>query len=723
MPPLSGGPASEARLARPPGGARLHLLLGAAQIGLGALNVATSLAALTLAASAGVRHSCPFWAGLCALLCGLIGVVSWKRPIAIVIKFFMVLSAVCVMLNLAGSILSCQKAQLVSSLHHCHTAGSEPTLVCVCCENPKLNGCSNAAGDSIRLYPALQGCQFVRHSLKDLLFAVCALSVVSVAVCVLATSTRCMQIISSDALHTFISHRLEHGIDDCPNPRDSYFTGEDYDDFVAPAPPPPYDPPAYAQHAPPEPLRPGSLGLVSYPLGLATGPSGESPDGWCPTELPPPYEAAVLGNAFLQTSSLEEQITDTSSYTMSNYHHMACHGGGQSPGATSADGTASDSEDATSAGSYSGRAQGSTRSLEPSPSTTDATTPTLASCCSSLGASDSPAEDGDRLPGYCERCGTLAAAAEVFLGEDEGVPDGVPGRRRWTGSGDGADAASEPSAAPAACSCFGESGTETDLTAGDDISVENFQRRCCSLENAAEEAARSAEERGEDLPGSPGEQDDGWRSGDDHVERGRSGQEEEEEDERGHGGRNGEEQGEHRTRELGQLQHECSCAECRCGEVWGMSPFGAGILIVQRAEVRLISPGKSSNPTTSRTACQRNATGSEQQLQANGPAALRESASRTRPDDWVPDDELTENVNVAYAAATAWAGEAGCRGMDGEAQISQVAEEEAAAQSTPVEEDAEFPPLMTEPAGIGSPSVSHVLEPQRSAKTPATGTP
>uniref|UniRef100_S4RKH4 Uncharacterized protein n=1 Tax=Petromyzon marinus TaxID=7757 RepID=S4RKH4_PETMA len=148
------------------------------------------------------------------------------------IKFFMVLSAVCVMLNLAGSILSCQKAQLVSSLHHCHTAGSEPTLVCVCCENPKLNGCSNAAGDSIRLYPALQGCQFVRHSLKDLLFAVCALSVVSVAVCVLATSTRCMQIVSSDALHTDKKQ--------IPPSNSSVDRREDYDDFVAPAPPPPY---------------------------------------------------------------------------------------------------------------------------------------------------------------------------------------------------------------------------------------------------------------------------------------------------------------------------------------------------------------------------------------------------------------------------------------------------------------------------------------------------
>lgn len=35
------------------------------------------------------------------------------------ITFFMLLSAVCVMLNLAGSILSCQNAQLVNSLNDC----------------------------------------------------------------------------------------------------------------------------------------------------------------------------------------------------------------------------------------------------------------------------------------------------------------------------------------------------------------------------------------------------------------------------------------------------------------------------------------------------------------------------------------------------------------------------------------------------------------------------
>lgn len=45
--------------------------------------------------------------------------INFLFVICFQITFFMLLSAVCVMLNLAGSILSCQNAQLVSSLEGC----------------------------------------------------------------------------------------------------------------------------------------------------------------------------------------------------------------------------------------------------------------------------------------------------------------------------------------------------------------------------------------------------------------------------------------------------------------------------------------------------------------------------------------------------------------------------------------------------------------------------
>lgn len=40
----------------------------------------------------------------------------------------MLLSAVCVMLNLAGSILSCQNAQLVNSLEGCQLVSNEKQI-------------------------------------------------------------------------------------------------------------------------------------------------------------------------------------------------------------------------------------------------------------------------------------------------------------------------------------------------------------------------------------------------------------------------------------------------------------------------------------------------------------------------------------------------------------------------------------------------------------------
>uniref|UniRef100_A0A3B3I3X2 Family with sequence similarity 189 member A1 n=1 Tax=Oryzias latipes TaxID=8090 RepID=A0A3B3I3X2_ORYLA len=142
---------------------RIMLALGVSQMVLGSLILAVSFTALALTTSSRVRHSCPFWAGFSVLLSGLIGVVSWKRPLSLVITFFMLLSAVCVMLNLAGSILSCQNAQLVNSLNDCQLVKLSDS-VCVCCEMPK-QGSSCSQGETLRLTP-LRDCNTIRLRLK-----------------------------------------------------------------------------------------------------------------------------------------------------------------------------------------------------------------------------------------------------------------------------------------------------------------------------------------------------------------------------------------------------------------------------------------------------------------------------------------------------------------------------------------------------------------------------
>nr|KAF6399189.1 family with sequence similarity 189 member A1 [Molossus molossus] len=112
----------------------------------------------------------------------------------------MLLSAVCVMLNLAGSILSCQNAQLVSSLEGCQLIKFDSVEVCVCCETQRRStGCSNL-GETLKLNPLQEDCNAVRLTLKDLLFSVCALNVLATIVCALATAMCCMQMVSSDVL-------------------------------------------------------------------------------------------------------------------------------------------------------------------------------------------------------------------------------------------------------------------------------------------------------------------------------------------------------------------------------------------------------------------------------------------------------------------------------------------------------------------------------------------
>ncbi|NWH82911.1 F189B protein, partial [Piaya cayana] len=99
----------------------LHGLLALAfvQATLGVLIVTFSLLAATLTPAATIRHSCPSWAGFALALSGLVGIVSWKRPLTLVVTFFTLLSVLGIMLSLAGSILSCQNAQLVKSLESC----------------------------------------------------------------------------------------------------------------------------------------------------------------------------------------------------------------------------------------------------------------------------------------------------------------------------------------------------------------------------------------------------------------------------------------------------------------------------------------------------------------------------------------------------------------------------------------------------------------------------
>ncbi|XP_053810609.1 protein ENTREP2 isoform X3 [Vidua chalybeata] len=294
------------------------LALGVTQMVLGCLIVAVSFAALALTTSARVRHSCPFWAGFSVLLSGLIGVVSWKRPLSLVITFFMLLSAVCVMLNLAGSILSCQNAQLVKSLEGCQLIKFDSDGVCVCCEmQHQTSGCSNL-GETLKLNP-LQECNAVRLTLKDLLFSVCALNIISTIVCALATAMCCMQMVSSDLLQMqdditqFLPQRPHSANPDCMTPHGTVLHQTlDFDEFIPPIPPPPYYPPEYTCTPMGEAQRNLHLDFPHSPFGALYEVTINSPGMLYPSELPPPYEAVIGEMPASQVTGAAQQVSESS---------------------------------------------------------------------------------------------------------------------------------------------------------------------------------------------------------------------------------------------------------------------------------------------------------------------------------------------------------------------------------------------------------------------------
>lgn len=260
---------------RGPGSARLLLYLGLCHMGLGAMVLAFSFTSMAFTSSARVRQSCPFWAGFFVVASGIVGIISWRRPLTLVVSLFMLLSAVCVILSLAGSMLSCQNAQMVRSMLNCQVENG----VCVCCV--PTHSCSITEEDTLVLYLNVD-CQSVQHQLKDLLFSACGLSILSTIICTLSTVTCSIHIFSLDLVHLLAPHRSRAVNPECTTPQDAFLTNiMDFEEFVPPIPPPPYYPPEY------------TCSSETDAQSITYNGSMESPVPLYPTDCPPPYEAVM----------------------------------------------------------------------------------------------------------------------------------------------------------------------------------------------------------------------------------------------------------------------------------------------------------------------------------------------------------------------------------------------------------------------------------------------
>ncbi|KAM3611259.1 uncharacterized protein V6R79_015658 [Siganus canaliculatus] len=270
------------------GGSRLLLpgrpllSLGLLQLLLGGSMVALSFGALSLSNSPPIRNSCPFWAGSSVILSGIVGLTTWRRPMLLLVNVFVLLSVVCVLLNLAGFILCCQGAQLVSSMTSCQL--SEAGDMCYCCPTSPSSKCPEEK--LLQLHPA-HSCSTMRILLKKVLFALCALNALTTAVCLMAAALRYLQIFST---RTPCMDEPRAAVEEREEPT----RAPDPDEFVAPAPPPSYFSTFYS-YTPRLARR--MLGDSVIPLPHIYGARIKGVEVFCPLDPPPPYEAVAAGGS------------------------------------------------------------------------------------------------------------------------------------------------------------------------------------------------------------------------------------------------------------------------------------------------------------------------------------------------------------------------------------------------------------------------------------------
>ncbi|XP_052448069.1 endosomal transmembrane epsin interactor 1-like isoform X2 [Carassius gibelio] len=274
--------------------ARPLLSLGLLQLVLGCSMVALSFEALSLSNSPPIRNSCPFWAGSSVILSGLIGLTTWKRPMLLLVNLFVLLSVVCILLNLAGFILCCQGAQLVSSTINCQL--NKLGDLCHCCSEIPSTPCQE--DKLIEIY-AGHACGTMRILLKKVLFALCALSALATAVCLVAAALRYLQIFST-------RRPCMEEARPVPEEVEGQTHLPDPDEFVAPAPPPSYFSTFYS-HTPRLARRMFGDGMI--PLPHIYGARMKGVEVFCPLDPPPPYEA-VASQPAAQAQSSEVQMSD-----------------------------------------------------------------------------------------------------------------------------------------------------------------------------------------------------------------------------------------------------------------------------------------------------------------------------------------------------------------------------------------------------------------------------
>lgn len=208
-------------------------------------------------------------------------------------NLFVLLSIICVLLNLAGFILGCQGVQFVSSVPRCDLVDVGENKICFCCEEFHVTKCTEEE-TALKLYH-MKSCSAAHLLLKKVLFALCALNALTTTVCLVAAALRYLQIFT-----TRRSCIDESQIEDQGHVLDP-------DDFVPPVPPPSYF--ATFHSCTPRTSR-RMLGSDVIPLPHIYGARIKGVEVFCPLDPPPPYEAVWSQNSSEQEGALQISVME-----------------------------------------------------------------------------------------------------------------------------------------------------------------------------------------------------------------------------------------------------------------------------------------------------------------------------------------------------------------------------------------------------------------------------
>ncbi|XP_041314372.1 protein FAM189A2 isoform X1 [Pyrgilauda ruficollis] len=266
---------------------RSLLGLGLLQTGLGCALVALCFGALSLSSAPQVKNACPLWAGSSAILCGILGLTTWKRPMRLLVNLFVLLSMISFMLNVTGLILGCQGIQFVSRVPRCNLMDMDENKTCFCCEELHPTTCTEEEA-VLKLYH-VKSCSAAHLLVKKVLLALSALNALTATVCFTAAALHYLLTLASRRSCT----------DECE------IEGEDHnldpDDFVPPVPPPSYF--ATFNSCTPQSHSTPVSDVISLHYIYVTRIRGV--EVYCPLDPPPPYETVCSLKSSEQGGALQ----------------------------------------------------------------------------------------------------------------------------------------------------------------------------------------------------------------------------------------------------------------------------------------------------------------------------------------------------------------------------------------------------------------------------------